>query len=151
VNDYLGLLGQSAVPARGRGFYLEVGYDLLRLAPAASKQALELFAAFENINPRSVMSPYNYNPGAITGPGQLPPEAPSTSRSFVRAGLDYRPRPQIVVKADVQVALDGVGLPPGVPLQVASGAPGTPKAVSAGITDAARGATRVGLAVGFDF
>ena len=151
VNDELGLLGQSAVPARGRGFYLEVGYDLLHLAPAANKQVLELFGAFENINPRSVMSPYNYNPAAITGPGQLAPEAPSTSRSFVRAGLDYRPRPSIVLKADVQVALDDVGLPPGVQLQVAPGAPAAPKAVSAGITDAARGATRVGLAIGFDF
>jgi hypothetical protein len=151
VNDYLGLLGQSAVPARGQGVYVEVGYDLLRLAPAASKQVLELFAAFENINPRSVMSPYNYNPPAITGSGELAPEAPSTSRSFVRTGLDYRPRPPVVVKADIQVALDGVGLPPGVPLQIAPGAPGTPKAVSSAINDAARGATRVGLAIGFDF
>jgi hypothetical protein len=150
VNDYLGLLGQSAVPARGRGAYVEVGYDLLRLAPAMTKEALEVFAAFENVNPRSVMSPYNFNLGAISGPGQLPPEAPSPSRSFFRAGLDYRPRPPIVLKADVQVALDAIGVP-GVPLQVASGAPATPKPVSASITDAARGATRFGLAIGFSF
>ncbi len=65
VNDHLGLLGQSAVPARGRGFYVEVGYDVLQLASGGrgfyvevgydvlqlasggSKEALELFAAFE--------------------------------------------------------------------------------------------------------
>jgi hypothetical protein len=151
VNDYLGLLGQSAVPARGRGFYVELGYDLLQLVSGATKEALELFAGFENVNPRSVMSPYNYNQAAITGPNQLPPEAPSDSRSFVRAGLDYRPRPSIVLKADVQVALNATGLPPGEPLDVAHGAPGTPKAVSAAITDAARGVTRVGLAIGFNF
>ncbi|HXJ18743.1 MAG TPA: hypothetical protein VMT03_00815 [Polyangia bacterium] len=150
VNDYLGLLGQSAVPARGRGFYVEIGYDLLRLAPIATKEALQLFAAFENVNPRSVMSPYNYNLPAITGPGNLPPEAPSTSRSFVRAGLDYRPWPPVVLKADIQIALDAVGVP-GLPLQVAPGAPGTPKTVSTDIADAAAGATRVGLAIGFSF
>jgi hypothetical protein len=150
VNDYLGLLAQSAVPARGQGVYVEVGYDLLRLARGATKEALELFAAFENVNPRSAMSPYNFNLPTITGPGQLPPQAPSPSRSFFRTGLDYRPRPPIVLKADVQIALDAAGVP-GVPLQVVPGAAGTPKPVSAAITDAARGATRFGLAIGFNF
>ncbi len=150
VNDYLGLLGQSAVPARGRGYYVELGYDLLQLAGPGGKQALELFAAYENINARSQMSPYNYNPPAITGPGQLAPEAPSSARGFVRGGLDYRPRPAIVLKVDVQVALNDVGVP-GVPLQVAAGAPGTPRPVGGDVTDAARGATRVGMALGFNF
>jgi hypothetical protein len=150
VNDYLGLLGQSAVPARGRGFYVELGYDLLQLAGGPGKQALELFAAYENINVRSQMSPYNYNPASITGPGQLPPEAPSAARGFVRGGLDYRPRPAIVLKIDIQVALNSVGVP-GLPLQLASGAPGAPRPVGADALDAARGATRVGVALGFTF
>ncbi|MES1207145.1 MAG: hypothetical protein ABUS79_14505, partial [Pseudomonadota bacterium] len=150
VNDYLGLLGQSAVPARGRGYYVELGYDVLQLAGPPGKQALELFAAYENINVRSQMSPYNYNPAAITGPGQLAPEAPSNARGFVRGGLDYRPRPAIVLKVDVQVALNSVGVP-GVPLQVATGAPGTPRPVGGDAMDAARGATRVGVALGFNF
>ncbi|MFL5308343.1 MAG: hypothetical protein ACJ8F1_24240 [Polyangia bacterium] len=150
VNDYLGLLGQSAVPARGRGYYVELGYDLLQLAGAPGKQALVLFAAYENIDARSGMSPYNYNPPAITGPGQLAPEAASPARGFARGGLDYRPRPSIVLKVDVQVALNAVGVP-GVPLQVATGAPGTPRPVGADAMDAARGATRVGVALGFNF
>jgi len=150
VNDYLGLLGQSAVPSRGRGFYLEVGYDILRLAGAAGKQELELFAAYENVNPRSQMSPYNYNPPTITGPGQLPPEAASSARGFVRGGFDYRPRPSLVLKVDVQVALNSVGVP-GQPPNVAAGAPGVPRTLGTDLTDAARGATRVGLALGFNF
>ncbi|HVT70472.1 MAG TPA: hypothetical protein VHF26_22190, partial [Trebonia sp.] len=150
VNDQLGLLGQSAVPARGRGFYLELGYDILHLAGPAGKQQLELFAAYENVNPRSEMSPYNYNPPAITGPGQLPPEVASSARGFVRGGFDYRPRPEVVLKVDVQVALNSVGVP-GEPLNVAAGAPGTPRALGADVLDAAQGATRVGLALGFDF
>ncbi|HVT06936.1 MAG TPA: hypothetical protein VHO67_05745, partial [Polyangia bacterium] len=150
VNDYLGLLGQSAVPARGRGYYVELGYDLLQLAGRPGKQALELFAAYENIDVRSQMSPYNYNPPAITGPGQLPPEAPSPARNFVRGGLDYRPRPALVLKVDVQVALNAVGVP-GVPLQVAPGAPGVPRTIGTDAIDAARGATRVGVALGFNF
>ena len=150
VNDYLGLLGQSAVPARGRGFYLELGYDILRLAGPAAKQELELFAAYENVNPRSQMSPYNYNPPAITGPGQLPPEAPSSARGFVRGGFNYRPRPAVVLKVDVQVALNAVGVP-GQPLNLAAGATGTPRTLGADVTDAARGATRVGFALGFSF
>ncbi len=150
VNDYLGLLGQSAVPARGQGFYLEVGYDVLRLASPAGKQELELFAAYENVNPRSQMSPYNYNPPAITGPGQVPPEAPSSARGFVRGGFDYRPRPAVVLKVDVQVALNSVGVP-GQPLNVAAGAPGVPRTLGSDVLDAAQGATRVGVALGFNF
>jgi len=150
VNDYLGLLGQSAVPARGRGFYLELGYDILRLAGAPAKQELELFAAYENVNPRSQMSPYNYNPPAITGPGQLPPEAPSSARGFVRGGFNYRPHPAVVLKVDVQVALNTVGVP-GQPLNLAAGAPGIPRTLGADVMDAARGATRVGFALGFNF
>ena len=86
ANDYFGLLGQSAIPSRGRGFYVEAGYDLLRLAVPESAQELVLFGGYENVDPRSQMSPYNYNPPTITGPGQLPPQAPSPSKAFVRGG-----------------------------------------------------------------
>jgi hypothetical protein len=48
------------------------------------------------------------------------------------------------------VALDATGTP-GYPPQVAAGAPGTPRAVSPDELEAARGSTRVGVSVGFDF
>jgi hypothetical protein len=150
VNDYFGLLGQSAVPSRGRGFYAEAGYDLLRLATPDSAQELVLFGGYENVDPRSQMSPYNYNPPAITGPGQLPPEAPSPSKAYVRGGIDYRPLPSVALKLDLQVALDGEG-----PLQTAplmsAGAQATPRPIGSAVAAAARGATRVGLALAFNF
>ena len=150
ANNYLGLLGQDAVPSRGRGFYGQAGYDLLRLGGLETKQELVMFAGYENVNPRSEMSPYNYNPPAITGPGQLAPEAPSPTKSFVRGGIDYRPWPSVALKADVQVELGTEGPPTAAPM-VMAGAPGTPRPIGADVADAARGRTRVGLAFAFNF
>jgi hypothetical protein len=150
VNNYLGLLGQDAVPARGRGFYLQGGYDLLRLGGLDTKQELVMFAGYENVDARSEMSQFNYNPPAITGPGQLAPEAPSPIQQFVRGGIDYRPWPAIALKADVQVAIGADGPVPAAPMVVA-GAPGTPRPIGADVADAARGRTRVGLALAFSF
>jgi hypothetical protein len=150
VNDYLGLLGQDAVPKTGRGGYVQAGYDLLRLGDADTKQELLFFGGFENVNPRSAMSPYNYNPPTITGPGETPPNAPSPSRSFVRGGVVYRPLPELAFKVDVQIALNGEGPPPSTPM-TAPGAPGTPRPLEPHLAEAARGKTRVGLGVGFAF
>jgi hypothetical protein len=150
VNDYLGLLGQDAIPKAGRGSYVQAGYDVLRLGDADIKQELLLFAGFENVNPRSAMSPYNYNPPTITPPGELPPNAPSPARSFVRGGIVYRPLPQLAVKVDIQIALDGEGPPPTAPMTVA-GAPGTPRPLESHLAEAARGKSRLGLGLGFAF
>ncbi|HEY4393007.1 MAG TPA: hypothetical protein VGP64_03045, partial [Polyangia bacterium] len=150
VNDYLGLLGQSAVPSRGRGFYVEAGYDLLRLGAPETKQELVLFAGYENVDPRSATSPYNYNPPTITPAGQMAPEAPSPSKSYLRGGINYRPLPSLAFKVDLQWALDGEG-PPQSPPMVMAGAAGTPRPIGADVADAVRGATRVGLALAFDF
>jgi hypothetical protein len=154
VNDYLGLLGQDAVPAAGRGFYAQAGVDVLCVGESADdlpgRQRLVLFAAFENVNPRSRMSQYNFNPATITGPGELPPNAPSPSRSFVRGGINYQPWPFLAVKVDVQVALDAEGAPP-LPPMTLMGAPGVPKPLPGYLTDAARGRTRVGFALAWAF
>jgi hypothetical protein len=150
VNDYLGLLGQDAVPKAGRGSYLQVGYDLLRLGDADTKQELLLFAGYENVNPRSAMSPYNYNPPTITPPGETPHNAPSPARSFVRGGVVYRPLPELAFKADVQIALDDELPPVTAPVTVA-GAPGTPRPLPSQLAQAARGKTRFGLGIGFAF
>ena len=150
VNDYLGLLGQDAIPKIGRGGYVQAGYDVLRLAGADIKQELLFFAGYENVNPRSAMSDYNYNPAAITPPGELAPNDPSPARSFVRGGIVYRPLPELAFKVDIQIALDGEGPPPAPPMTLA-GAPGTPRPLDPELALAVRGATRVGLGVGFAF
>ena len=150
VNDYLGLLGQDAIPKAGRGVYVQAGYDVLRLAGPDIKQELLLFAGYENVNPRSAMSEYNYNPPAITGPGELAPNDPSPARSFVRGGIVYRPLPELAFKVDLQVALDGEG-PPLAPPMTLAGVAGTPRPLDPELALAVRGATRVGLGVGFAF
>src|SRR4029077_17798213 len=138
VNDYLGLRGQDAVPARGRGFYAQAGYDVLATDEPGPHQELLFFAGYENVNPRSQMSPYNANPATITPAGQPAPNAPSVAKAFLRGGIDYRPRPAIAFKADVQVALDAEG-PPVAPPQTVMGAPGTPRALRSDVAEAARG------------
>jgi hypothetical protein len=150
VNNYLGLLGQDAVPSRGRGFYAQAGYDLLRLADLETKQELVLFAGYENVNPRSETSIYNYNPPSITGAGQPAPSGPSPVKSFARGGIDYRPWAALAIKVDVQVELGTEGPPP-APLMIMPGAPGTPRSLGADLADTARGRTRVGLALAFSF
>ena len=150
VNDYLGLLGHDAVPKTGRGTYVQAGYDVLRLGDAQTKQELIFFAGFENVNPRSAMSPYNFNPGTITPAGETPPNAPSPARSFVRGGVVYRPLPELAFKADIQIALDGEGPPPAAPTTTVN-APGTPRPLEPELAEAARGRTRLGLAIGFAF
>jgi hypothetical protein len=150
INDYLGLLGQDAVAKNGRGGYVQAGYDLLRLGDAPSTQELLLYAAYENVNPRSVMSPYNPDPGTITGPGETPPNAPSPARQFLRGGLVYRPVAGLAFKVDVQIALQEPGPPPAPPV-TAVGAPGTPVPLPPEIAEAARGKSRVGLSIAFAF
>ena len=129
---------------------MQAGYDVLRLGDADTKQELLFFAGFENVNPRSSMSPYNFNPATITPVGETAPNAPSPPRSFVRGGIVYRPLPELAFKADLQVALDGEGPPSTVPV-TRSGAPGTPTPLEPHLAEAARGKTRLGFGLGFAF
>jgi hypothetical protein len=150
VNDYLGLLGQDAVPARGRGFYAQAGYDVLQLSSSPTTQQLLFFAGYENVNPRSRMSAYNYNPPAITGPGELSPAGPSVAKSLVRGGFSYRPWPWLAVKGDIQYALAGTSATPVTPTPT-PGAPGTPVPLSDDLAAATRARTLVGLALALAF
>ena len=150
VNDYLGLLGQDAVASRGRGLYAHAAYDLLDLAGVDTRQRLVLFAGYENVNPRSKMSAYNYNPPAIVGPGEVSPKAPSPAKSFIRAGIVYHPHPTVALKADIQLALGDEGPAPAPPTTV-MGAPGTPVPLPPELAEAARGRSRVGLGLAFTF
>lgn len=153
VNDYLGLLGDDAVPKVGRGVYALGSYDFLRALGRRTLQALVGFVEYENVNPRSNMSGYNYNPPSITTADETSPNArtPSPSRSFVRAGLVYRPRPVVAVKADVQVALDDPMVVAASPVMVLPSAPARPIPLPADVVASARGRTRVGVAAAFSF
>jgi hypothetical protein len=150
INDYLGLLGQDAIPKMGGGFYAHAGYDVLRLGGGDTRQELVFFGGYEHVNPRSAMSSYNYNPPTITPPGELPPNAPSPWRSFVHAGINYRPLPALVFKVDLQIALDPPGPPPAAPMTT-PGAPGTPRPLDPQLAAAARGKSYLGLGLGFAF
>jgi hypothetical protein len=150
VNDYLGLIGQDAVPARGRGFYAQAGYDLLHLDGGQSTQELVLFAGYENVNPRSRMSSFNYNPPTITGPGELSPAAPSVASSLLRGGFCYRPWPWLAVKGDIQYALRGNTAMPVTPTPL-TGALGVPVSLSDDLLAASRARTLVGLSLAMAF
>ena len=123
VNDDLGLLGQDAIPKAGRGGYVQAGYDVLRLAGADIKRELLFFGGYENVNPRSAMSAYNFNRPRSPARVKLAPNDPSPARSFVRAGIVYRPRPEVAFKVDIRIALDGEGPPPAPPMPL----PGAPR------------------------
>ena len=96
------------------------------------------------------MSPYNYNPPTITGPGQLAPEAPSPSQSF-RARRDRLPAAAV---ARAQARSAGGARRRGAAADGAAGvasAQATPRPIGTDVAAAARGATRVGLALAFNF
>jgi hypothetical protein len=150
VNDYLGLLGQDAVPARGRGFYASLAYDLLHLADPPTTQQLLVFGGYENVNPRSRMSAYNYNPPAITGPGELSPSAPSPAKSLVRGGFCYRPWAWLAFKGDIQYGLAGTSAMPVTPMPAAT-AVGMPVPLSEDLARASRARTLVGFALALAF
>jgi len=123
---------------------------VLSLGSAPTGQALVFFAGYENVNPRSRMSPYNFNPGAISATGQLPPDAPSRPKSFVRGGIDYRPAGWVAFKFDVRVALAAEELTPAAPVTVPN-APGVPRPLPSWVVESARGRTLVGFAAAFSF
>jgi hypothetical protein len=150
INDYLGLIGQDAISKTGGGRYVHAGYDVLRLGGGDTKQELLFFGGYENVNPRSAMSIYNYNPPTITPPGEPSPNDPSPWKSFVHAGVVYRPVPAVVFKVDLQIALDPPGPPPTAPMTT-PGAPGTPRPLPPELAAAARGKSFLGFAFGFAF
>jgi hypothetical protein len=150
VNDYLGLLGQDAVPARGRGGYVQAGYDILRLVDESARQELVFFGGYENVNARSRMSAFNYNLPTITGPGELPPAAPSQAHALLRGGFCYRPWPSVAFKGDIQYALRDTAPVPVTPVPLA-GAPGKPIVVPDDLAAASRARTLVGVSLALAF
>jgi hypothetical protein len=80
-------MGAVAVASQLRGGYLEVGYNLLRLAAPASDQDLTLFFRYDYANTQASVAPgFTANPAFI--------------HYTETVGLVYRPIPEIGLKAD---------------------------------------------------
>jgi hypothetical protein len=96
-------LGASAQPfdpagatgALQSGVYIEAGYDVLSLLPAV-RQALVPFARLEWMNTQQAVAP-----GATADP--------ANQQTTIALGLNYRPLPQVAVKADYDLELNAAG------------------------------------------
>lgn len=85
VSEVLGKAPQEYIGSRSWGGYVEAGYDLLTLV--GSSMQLSPFFRFEALNPQS----------AVEGAGVLDPRL---DQRVYTAGLDFKPIPQVVLKAD---------------------------------------------------
>jgi len=99
ISERLGLTGFQVIGSRTWGGYLEVGYNVLTLVDTS--MSLTPFVRFEALNLQ-----------AAVPEGGL--QDPALSQRIVTAGLDFKPIPQVVVKADWQQTSSQV---PGVTLQ----------------------------------
>ena len=109
------------------------------------------FARYENVNARSRMSPYNFNPPADhRHRGSREPER-AVGAEVVRARRPgyYRPRPQVALKVDVQIALGAEGPPAATPGAARRRARDAVSRSGAAGRGRASGTSRLGLARGF--
>jgi hypothetical protein len=85
VNAALGLSGEQVIGSRTWGGYVEVGYDVLTLL--GSSMSLSPFFRFEALNLQAAVPQ-----GGV--------QDPALNQRLYTAGIDFKPIPQIVVKAD---------------------------------------------------
>ena len=86
--------GDSLYEVAGRakeveGYYGELGYNVLKLIKPGSTHSLSPFIRYEM---------YNLNKDVFTGLADK-----SKERTVMTVGLDYKPHPQVVLKADYQM------------------------------------------------
>lgn len=93
VSQVLGLAPEQYIGSRAWGAYAEVGYDVLGLL--GSSMSLSPFFRFEALNPQA----------AVAAGGTLDPR---WNQRVYTAGLDFKPIPQVVVKADYQAITRGI-------------------------------------------
>ena len=150
INDYLGLLGQDAISKMGRR-RLRAG-RLRRAAPGRRRHQAGA-AVLRRLRERQSAQRHVHlqlQPADDHPPGQPAPNDPSPAQSFVHGGIVYRPLPELAFKVDLQIALDAEGPPPAPPMTIARRArDASPARSRAGA--AARGMSRLGLAIGFSF
>lgn len=86
LSDALGLTGASRLGKRFGGFRVEAGYDLLPWISPGTRYALSPYARFERYDTQDEV------PGGA--------ENPANERTTITAGLEFRPHPNVAVKAD---------------------------------------------------
>ena len=87
VSEILGKAPEAYIGSRAWGGYVEAGYDVLTLL--GSSMSLSPFLRFEALNPQA----------AVEGAGVLDP---SLDQRVITTGIDFKPIPQVVVKANWQ-------------------------------------------------
>lgn len=87
VSAVLGKVPDQYIGSRAWGGYVEAGFDVLTLA--GSSMSLTPFLRFEALNPQA----------AVEGAGVLDP---ALNQRVITTGVDFKPIPQVVVKADWQ-------------------------------------------------
>jgi hypothetical protein len=93
VSEILQKAPEEYIGSRAWGGYVEVGYDVL--TPLGSSMSLSPFFRFEALNPQA----------AVQGAGLL---NPALDQRVYTVGLDFKPIPQVVLKADYQAITSGV-------------------------------------------
>jgi hypothetical protein len=93
VSEILNKAPQEYIGSRAWGGYVEASYDVLTLL--GSSMSLSPFFRFEALNPQA----------AVEGAGIL---NPALDQRVFTVGLDFKPIPQVVVKADWQGITSGV-------------------------------------------
>jgi hypothetical protein len=93
VSQALGKAPEAFIGSRAWGGYVEVGYDVLTLL--GSSMSLTPFFRFEALNPQA----------AVATGGALDP---ALDQRVYTAGIDFKPIPQVVVKANWQGITSGV-------------------------------------------
>jgi hypothetical protein len=83
-----GLLGDESVGERQYGWYLQAAYDLMSLKPPGP-WSVAPFVRYERLDPQQRV-PSGYE------------KDPSLDQTIVTAGLDVKPLPNVVLKADYQ-------------------------------------------------
>ena len=87
VSEVLGKAPDQYIGSRSWGGYVEAGFDVLTLL--GSSMSLTPFLRFEALNPQS----------AVEGLGVLDP---ALNQRVITTGIDFKPIPQVVVKANWQ-------------------------------------------------
>ncbi len=97
LNRFLGREGDEGVGKRMEGFYVELAYNIMALSNRPGRFYLAPFIRYEQ---------YDLHAGVAEGF-----EAnPALDRSVWTLGVTFRPHPQVVVKADVQLRDDDAGV-----------------------------------------
>ena len=89
LNALNGLTGNRSIGEELGGWYVEAGYDVSTLLPRFGESSLTPYLRYEQLNTqRSVPAGFSVNP--------------ATEQTIFTIGLQFRPVPQTVIKADYQ-------------------------------------------------